>query len=61
MKRQPYRLNKRSALTAEPPFTVELVQELVGAALFGPKGRATKRRGEPSAEFIRRFTAILNN
>jgi hypothetical protein len=58
--KRPYRLAARATLTPEPPFTPEIVKEMLAAAMVGPKGRSVKHV-EPSADAISFLTGTLNH
>jgi hypothetical protein len=58
--KRPYRLDARGLLTAEPPFTRDLVREMIAAAMPGPKGR-TAGISEPRSEEIKCLAMVLNS
>jgi hypothetical protein len=59
--KKPYRLSARLLLSPEPPFTVEIVHDMLRAALIGPKGRATNKHAEPNADAVSFLTGTLNH
>jgi hypothetical protein len=60
-RKRPYRLAARTILGAAPPFTSELVRELLVKAQAGPKRGRRVKHPPPPDQAIKFLASVLNN